>query len=198
MRCWPHSALALVFISHSGAALGQTPAMFLTATVIQYFYCSRDKQVIRSHFKITLLSIATCLTFVSVALADFSGRVVGVADGDTITVLHNGFGERFRLTGIDCPEKRQPFGNRAKQFTSSLVFGKTVTVRGTGRDRYGRTLGVVFLPDGRNLNQELVKAGLAWWYRQYSKDETLAQLEQEARTARRGLWVDPNPIPPWE
>ncbi len=131
--------------------------------------------------------------------ADFTGRVVGVADGDTITVLHNGKGERIRLHGIDCPEKRQAFGNRAKQFTSNLVFAKTVTVQVVDRDRYGRTVGEVLLPDGRSLNRELVKAGFAWWYWRYAPDdETLAQLEREARAAQRGLWADPHAVPPWE
>ncbi len=113
--------------------------------------------------------ITTLPLFLSVALltgqllaADFTGRVVGVSDGDTITVLHKGKGERIRLHGIDCPEKRQAFGNRAKQFTSKLVFGNTVTVQVMDRDRYGRTVGVVLLPDGRSLNHELVRAGLAW------------------------------------
>ncbi len=100
---------------------------------------------------------------------EFSGKVVGVSDGDTITVLHNGKGERIRLHGIDCPEKRQAFSNRAKQFTSNLVFAKTVTVQAVDRDRYGRTVGVVLLPDGRSLNHELVRAGLAWMYRRYTK-----------------------------
>jgi len=127
------------------------------------------------------------------------GRVVSVSDGDTITVLHNGKGERIRLHGIDCPEKRQAFGKRAKQFTSTLVFSKTVTVQALDLDRYGRTVGVVLLPDGRSLNHELVRAGLAWWYWRYAPDdETLAQLEREARGAKRGLWADPEPVSPWE
>jgi len=107
-----------------------------------------------------------------------------VTDGDTITVLHNGKGERIRLHGIDCPEKRQAFEKRAKQLTSTLVFGKTVTVQVMDRDRYGRTVGEVLLPDGRSLNHELVRAGLAWWYWRYTPDdETLAQLEREASSA---------------
>ncbi len=149
--------------------------------------------------------IAALPLFLGIALvasqalaADFTGRVVGVSDGDTITVMHNGKGERIRLHGIDCPEKRQAFGNRAKQFTSKLAFGKTVTVQVVDRDRYGRTVGVVLLPDGRSLNHELVRAGLAWMYRRYSNDQSLSDLEEEARVARRGLWVDTNPIPPWE
>ncbi len=148
---------------------------------------------------------ATLLLFLGIALvasqalaADFTGRVVGVADGDTITVLHNGKGERIRLHGIDCPEKRQAFGKRARQFTSNLVFAKTVTVQGVDRDRYGRTVGVVLLPDGRSLNHELVRAGLAWMYRRYTNDQNLSDLEEEARVARRGLWADPHAVPPWE
>ncbi len=124
---------------------------------------------------------------------------MGVSDGDTITVLHSGKPVRIRLHGIDCPEKRQAFGKRAKQFTSRLTYGKTVTVRDLGLDRYGRTIGDVILPDGRMLNQELVKAGFAWWYHRYAPDdETLAQLEREAREAQRGLWADPHAVPPWE
>ncbi len=149
--------------------------------------------------------IATLPLFFSLALltgqtlaADFTGRVVGVSDGDTITVLHNGKGKRIRLHGIDCPEKRQAFGNRAKQFTSKLVFGNTVTVQVMDRDRYGRTVGVVLLPDGRSLNHELVRAGLAWMYRRYTNDQSLSDLEEEARVARRGLWADAEPVPPWE
>ena len=84
---------------------------------------------------------------------------MGVSDGDTITVLHNGVGEKIRLHGIDCREKRQAFGKRPKQFTSKLVFGKTVTVQGVDRDRYGRTVGEVLLPEGRSMNHELVRAG---------------------------------------
>lgn len=94
--------------------------------------------------------------------ADFTGKVVGVSDGDTTTVLHNGRGEHIRLHGIDYPDNHQTFGRKAKQFTSTLVFGKSVTVQAVHRDRYGRTVGEVFLEDGRSLNRELVKAGLAW------------------------------------
>lgn len=131
------------------------------------------------------------------AAADFAGRVVGVTDGDTIKVMHNGKAEKIRLNGIDCPEKAQPFGTKAKQFTSGMVFGKTVTVHVTDTDKYGRTVADVILPDGRVLNRELVAAGLAWWYQRYSKDKSMGQLEADARAARRGLWADPDPVPPW-
>jgi endonuclease YncB( thermonuclease family) len=132
------------------------------------------------------------------AAAAFRGRVVGITDGDTITVLHDGRPEVVRLHGIDAPEKGQPFGMRAKQFTAGLAFGQTVLVRVKDRDRYGRAVGEVTLPDGRSLNQELVRAGYAWWFRRYSGDVRLATLEARACTGRLGLWVDPHPVPPWE
>jgi len=128
----------------------------------------------------------------------FDARVFGVSDGDTITVLQGTTQVKVRLNGIDCPEKRQAFGARAKQFTSELAFGKTVTVRPAGKDRYGRVLGDVILPDGRVLNQELVAAGMAWYYTRYSKDKSLARLERRAREARVGLWSDARTVAPWE
>jgi len=134
----------------------------------------------------------------SASAETFTGRVIGVADGDTLTVLRAGGGEVVRLRGIDAPERGQPWGERAKQYASALVFGKVVAVEAAGRDRYGRLLAEVRLPDGRSLSQELVRAGYAWWFRRYSEDRRLARLEAEARTGRRGLWADLSPVPPWE
>lgn len=132
------------------------------------------------------------------ARGDFTGRVVGVSDGDTIEVMRAGRAVRVRLQGVDCPESHQAYGTRAKQFTSELAFGKTVAVQVHGTDQYGRILGEVILPDGRSLNRELVRNGYAWWYRRYSEDPVLQQLEEEARRERRGLWREKNPTPPWE
>ena len=89
---------------------------------------------------------------------DFTGRVVGITDGDTIKVTHDGMAERIRLGGIDCPEAKQPFGTRAKQLTGDLAFDQVVTVKVRDIDRYNRTVAEIILPDGRNLNQELVRA----------------------------------------
>ena len=89
----------------------------------------------------------------------FSGKVVSVLDGDTIEVLHNQRAERIRLNGIDCPEKGQAYGKRAKQATSALVYGKEVTLQTHGKDKYRRTIADVLLPDGTNVNHELVKEG---------------------------------------
>jgi len=130
-------------------------------------------------------------------MEEFSGRVVGVTDGDTISVLRGGHPTTVRLVGIDAPEKGQAYGQRAKQFAATLAFGQTVTVRVSGHDRYMRLLAEVILPDGRSLNQEMVRAGYAWWFRKYSRDLTLAHLEAEAREAHRGLWADRAPEAPW-
>ena len=127
----------------------------------------------------------------------WQGKVVGVSDGDTITVLHNGKAEKIRLYGIDCPEKRQSFGKKAKWFTSDLVFGKYVEVKPVTTDKYGRTIAWIYI-DGRCLNKELLKAGLAWHYKKYSSDRSLAELENKARLKKIGLWSDPYSIPPWE
>ena len=139
-----------------------------------------------------------CLTCAP-AHADFSGPVVSVLDGDTLEVLHDQHPERIRLSGIDCPEKGQAFGQKAKHAASALAFGKDVTIQAHGHDKYQRTIGKMILPDGTNLNQELVKQGWCWWYRKYAPGDTVLEgLEHEAREARRGLWVDSVPIPPWE
>jgi micrococcal nuclease len=127
------------------------------------------------------------------------GKVVKVADGDTITILINSTEHRIRLHGIDCPEKGQPFCNKAKEYTSGKVFGKEVVVEVKDVDQYGRRVGVVLLPDGMSLNHMLVNAGLAWHYRKYAPDDQgLATLEKEAREAKAGLWADAAPVPPWE
>jgi endonuclease YncB( thermonuclease family) len=122
-----------------------------------------------------------------------------VLDGDTIEVLHSLHPERIRLSGIDCPEKGQAFGNRAKQAASKLAFGKDVILDTHGQDKYGRTLADVLLKDGTNVNHMLVKDGWCWWYRKYAPENgELEKLEAEAREARKGLWADPQPVPPWE
>ena len=150
-------------------------------------------------FKLTLTCIIVTCLLSTVEANYFTGKVVGVSDGDTITVLHSGRGEKIRLNGIDCPEKAQAYGPKAKEAASALVFGKNVTITAHGQDKYGRTIGDVLLPDGTNVNHTLVQEGMCWWYRKYAPgDTTLERLETEARAARRGLWADANPIPPWE
>ena len=125
-----------------------------------------------------------------------TGKVVAVHDGDTISIRSSSSTIRVRLVGIDCPEARQPYSARAKRFTSQMVFGKTVTVHGEGLDRYDRLLGRV-LVDGVDVNEALVRNGLAWHYQTGAGDRRLAEAEKAARAARAGLWADADPIPPW-
>ena len=131
--------------------------------------------------------------------ASWSGRCVGVSDGDTISVMHDGVEVRIRLNGIDCPEKDQAFASVARKFTSDAVLGRDITVSPTDEDQYGRTVADVMMPDGHSLNEALVAAGMAWWYRYHAPDDArLEALETEARRARVGLWADANPTPPWD
>ena len=148
------------------------------------------------------LVLILCL-IAGLSLAEsFSGKVISVADGDTITVLRvQGDTKtpiKIRLAGIDTPEKAQDYGNKAKQALSDKVFDKTVTITYSEKDRYGRTIGDVYL--GNNwINLQMVTEGWAWHYKQYSKDKQLAAAEIASRNARKGLWADPNkPVPPWE
>lgn len=129
---------------------------------------------------------------------EFSGQVIAVTDGDTIEVLENNNQVKIRLAEIDCPESTQDFGQKAKQFTFELVMDEQVKVKVKDIDRYGRSVAEVILPDGRSLNRDLVKAGLAWWYQRYSSDETLGQLQEEAKGAKLGLWSSDSPVPPWD
>lgn len=145
--------------------------------------------------------LAILVLFVTLSrptFADFTGRVVAVADGDTITVLRAHEQIKVRLVEIDAPEKAQAFGNRSKQSLSGLCFGKIASLAEHGKDRYKRTLARVTC-DGIDANAEQVRRGMAWVYRKYApKDSSLYVIESEARAGRRGLWIDPDPVPPWE
>ncbi len=132
------------------------------------------------------------------ALADrtFTATVVAIHDGDTISVRTSKETIRIRLEGIDCPEYRQPYSSRAKRFTSEMVYRKEVTVEGRGEDKYGRLLARI-RTGGVELNEALVRNGLAWHYQRGAIDRPLADAEKTARAARAGLWADPHPVPPW-
>lgn len=133
----------------------------------------------------------------------FTGKVVGITDGDTITVLDNENSiQKVRLAGIDAPEHDQAFGRRSKQSLGDLIFGKVVAVETKKLDRYKRHVGKILL-DGQDINLEQVRRGMAWFYRQYERELTgtdrqiYDQAETEARDTRKGLWSDRNPVPPW-
>jgi endonuclease YncB( thermonuclease family) len=133
----------------------------------------------------------------ALAQTTFAARCTSVRDGDNITVLHEGQSVRVRLYGIDCPETQQPFGTQARQLTAGMTLGKLVIISGQGVDSAGRVLGWVFAGK-RSVNQELVRNGLAWWYRASApKEQELAQLQQGAILANRGLWSSPSVQAPW-
>lgn len=137
------------------------------------------------------------LAFSFHAYADFTGRVVSIADGDTLTVLVDRQQVKVRLVEIDAPEKSQAFGTRSKQSLSDMCFDKQAQVQDKGKDRYGRTLGRAYCV-GVDANAEQVKRGVAWVYDKYVTDHSLYRLQDEAKEEKRGLWIDPNPMPPWE
>jgi endonuclease YncB( thermonuclease family) len=145
--------------------------------------------------------------------AELFGKVVAIADGDTLTILANAHQQyKIRLSGIDAPERRQPYGDRAKQHLSSLVYGKEVVVVWNKRDRYGRIVGRVLASHCTvvqchytvDVGLEQIKAGFAWHYKQYEKQQApeervrYAVVEQQARARREGLWKDAEPVPPWQ
>lgn len=137
---------------------------------------------------------------VGVSGAEIVGKVVGVSDGDTITVLDDLDKGRFRirLAGIDAPEKSQAFGQKAKQYLSGLIFGKAVSVRYTAVDRYGRIVGRVYL-DRADICLAMLSAGYAWHYVHFDKTPEYAAAEKQARAGRLGLWSDSvPPVPPWD
>lgn len=131
--------------------------------------------------------------------AGISGKVISIADGDTLTLLtHERQQIKVRLAAIDAPEKAQSFGQRSRQSLANLCFQKHAKVKLVDIDRYGRTVGLVEC-EGTHANRTQVQTGMAWVYRKYAKGFTeLFPLEQSARDGKQGLWAEPNPIPPWE
>jgi len=127
------------------------------------------------------------------------GKVVKIYDGDTYEILlPNHTTQKIRMEGIDAPEKGMPFYKVAKNYLGALCFQKEVTIVTSGRDRYNRTIARSYLPDGRELGSEMVAAGYAWHFVKYSSDAKLDSLEQLAHDEKRGLWIDDNPMTPWD
>ena len=125
------------------------------------------------------------------------GKAVGIADGDTFTLLVNGNEQvKIRIDGIDAPEKKQDFGNRAKEYLSGMIWGKELTVTVTKKDRYGRSIGKISTPEIPDVGFEMIKAGFAWQYRDYNNEKAYEDAESLARQNRKGLWLDNNPKRP--
>ena len=132
------------------------------------------------------------------------GLVVAISDGDTITLLTEDKQQlKIRLVGIDTPEKKQAFGTKARDHLASRIFKQDVEVDLRKKDQYGRHLGVIYI-GGADVNQSMIQDGYAWFYKHYAKEQPkeealrYANAERDARLKKRGLWADPNPVPPWE
>lgn len=154
------------------------------------------------------MRIVRCIAFLAALLMaldassqpDIFGEVIAIADGDTMRLLTAEKSQvKIRLAEIDTPERGQPYASRAREALAELVFRKPVRVVYVDTDRYGRTVGRVYVGD-LDVNAELVRRGAAWVYRKYARDESLYRLEDEARSARRGIWSLPEVqrMPPWE
>jgi len=151
-------------------------------------------------------AVSILLTFACVIAnaVEATGRVVAIADGDTVTVLYSdNHQENIRLAGIDAPEKRQPFGQRSKQNLSTMAFNREVHLDGDKKDRYGRRIAKLIV-SGKDVGLEQIRSGMAWHYKKYAREQSptdrdaYAQAEQSASDRRVGLWADANPTPPWE
>jgi micrococcal nuclease len=144
------------------------------------------------------LIIVFFLTSLSLLAETITGKVVGVSDGDTITVLDSSLKRhKIRFEHIDAPEKSQAFGQRSKEYLSSLIFNKKVSVKIKTTDRYKRVIATV-MHGTTNINLEMVKAGYAWHYKYYSKDKQFADAERTARNAKKGIWSSNKATPPWD
>lgn len=139
----------------------------------------------------------TIILALSIAIPAHAHQVIGIADGDTMTLLVDQRPLKIRLANIDAPEKAQAFGQRSKQSLSDLCWGKDADYRAQDIDRYGRTVAVVTC-GGVEANRAQVERGFAWVYTRYNKDRTLPVLQDRAREGRIGLWADAEPVAPWE
>lgn len=154
--------------------------------------------------KIGLIGVTMFCCNVAIANEIITGKVVSIADGDTLTILDaNHQQHRIRFAQIDAPEiahgknkPAQPFGEKSKQSASDMAFGKVARAECPQTDRYGRNVCTIFV-EGEDINLAQVRRGMAMVYRQYAHSPEYFKAEEEAKNSRRGLWADPNPIPPW-
>lgn len=186
----------------------------LTPPILTFLLVSTESNRFCSYLqRWSVVPVVRLKTFVAVVLVTvglgaqartIEGRIVGVTDGDTVSVLDaSNTLHKIRLAGIDAPEKAQAFGDRSKQSLSDLSFNRLVIVETTKRDRYGRSLGKVFI-DGRDVNLLQLERGMAWFYRAYQSEQSVedrtryADAERKAKEGRKGLWTDAAPTPPWD
>lgn len=155
--------------------------------------------MVKMKFSIRFVAFLLSLTSPTLQADTINGSVIGIADGDTLTILDGSYSEhKVRLAAIDAPEKAQPFGQKSKQAMSDLCYRKQATVVVIDTDRYGRSVGEVTC-DGVYANEAMLQQGMAWVYRKYAKGYGhFYRVEDEAKSLGRGLWADANPVAPWE
>ena len=148
---------------------------------------------------ISLALAATVNAKTNQSEATWQGKVVGITDGDTVTVLTSTNEQvKIRIYGIDCPEKKQAFGTKARAFLASLIFGQTVIIQPSGKDLYGRTIAKISYED-RDIGLTMIQYGYAWWYQAYAKKEIdYKKAQVKAKDQQLGLWQDANPVEPWK
>lgn len=152
------------------------------------------------HFSSLSLFASFLVSIASASAETFTAKVVSVPDGDSLSIVRGGGkSEKVILYGIDCPEMGQEFGQEARAFTDGACYKKDVKIEESGKDSKGRIVGIVYLADGTNLNQQLVEKGLAWWSDKYApNDKALKDLFSAAKTQKIGLWSSTTkPVPPW-
>jgi micrococcal nuclease len=147
---------------------------------------------------IRLISFFLFISLTTFSQTTLTAKVVGIKDGDTVVVLDSLNNQTtLRLAEVDCPEKNQPFGTKAKQFTSDQIYLKTIKYVVTDTDRYGRSIAMIYYDiDNKYLSAEIIKAGMGWHYKKYSTSKELATFEDNAKKNKKGLWLDNNPINP--
>lgn len=149
---------------------------------------------------IFVLSLLFCIFCSIDCMAQkFQVRVVKISDGDTFVGLNrDNLQIKFRIWGIDAPEKKQAFGTKSKEYLSSLIFGKTITVDVQKQDGWGRYVAYVYTPENKDVSLEMLKAGMAWHFVKYDQSPEYGAAEAESRNKKAGLWSDPHRIAPWE
>ena len=164
----------------------------------------RSKKLVAINTSVLLsVCLFVCISLTTiVGYAQISGKVVGITDGDTFTLLaESKLQVKVRLHGIDAPEKNQDFGQTAKKFLSDAIFNKTVWIKTKGNDWYGRTIGIVYCNanlSGASVNELTISSGYAWHFKKYDHNPAWAELEKQARKEGKGLWIDKNAIAPWD
>ena len=146
----------------------------------------------------TGLVLAAVIACPAVAWAEFVAKVITVYEGDRVSIRHDGRTEIIKLKGVECPKLKQPYGKKAKQVMEAYVGTREVMVRDVQRDAEGRKVADIFLMDGRNVAYEMIKEGLAWAREGGVEDRSFIDAEDLVRAAHKGLWADPDPVPPWK